>query len=243
MARPWKSVLIDESGEPLLPIPSALVRLSPHPYMALGAPYGGLDPFWLREGVIDRLISANNELRRVFPKYRLAIFDAWRPIQVQSFMFQHAVRKQFRLYGFDLPVERDSPEHKAIEEEVKRFWAVPSSDLLTPPPHSTGGAVDLTLVDLDGNQLDMGGEIDEVSEISEPNYYASKAQLEPQSEFFHWDNRRRVLATIMSSFDFAQHPNEWWHFSFGDQLWAWSKGVKCAIYGQSKPPEIRSMTN
>ncbi|MEO1402022.1 MAG: D-alanyl-D-alanine dipeptidase, partial [Cyanobacteria bacterium J06635_1] len=20
---------------------------------------------------------------------------------------------------------------------------------------------------------------------------------------------------------FGQHPNEWWHFSYGDQLWAW----------------------
>ena len=25
----------------------------------------------------------------------------------------------------------------------------------------------------------------------------------------------------MTKFGFAQHPNEWWHFSYGDQLWAW----------------------
>jgi D-alanyl-D-alanine dipeptidase len=32
---------------------------------------------------------------------------------------------------------------------------------------------------------------------------------------------------------FAQHPNEWWHFSHGDQLWAWRTGQTQAIYGRS----------
>jgi D-alanyl-D-alanine dipeptidase len=31
---------------------------------------------------------------------------------------------------------------------------------------------------------------------------------------------------------FAQHPNEWWHFSHGDQLWAWRLGHPSAHYGR-----------
>jgi D-alanyl-D-alanine dipeptidase len=31
----------------------------------------------------------------------------------------------------------------------------------------------------------------------------------------------RFLAEVMATAGFQQHPNEWWHFSLGDQLWAW----------------------
>ncbi|MFM7652374.1 MAG: D-alanyl-D-alanine dipeptidase, partial [Vulcanococcus sp.] len=31
---------------------------------------------------------------------------------------------------------------------------------------------------------------------------------------------------------FEQHPNEWWHFSYGDQLWAWRAGQDVACYGR-----------
>ena len=34
----------------------------------------------------------------------------------------------------------------------------------------------------------------------------------------------------MTKFGFAQHPNEWWHFSYGDQLWAWKIKSKCPLW-------------
>jgi len=37
---------------------------------------------------------------------------------------------------------------------------------------------------------------------------------------------------IMTKFGFTQHPNEWWHFSYGDQLWAWKNKKENAIYGK-----------
>ena len=36
----------------------------------------------------------------------------------------------------------------------------------------------------------------------------------------------------MTKFGFAQHPNEWWHFSYGDQLWAWKNNKANALYGK-----------
>ena len=36
----------------------------------------------------------------------------------------------------------------------------------------------------------------------------------------------------METAGFAQHPNEWWHFSLGDQLWAWRTGGQTARYGR-----------
>jgi len=39
----------------------------------------------------------------------------------------------------------------------------------------------------------------------------------------------------MASAGFARHPNEWWHFSVGDQLWAWINHAPAARYGRVDP--------
>ena len=41
--------------------------------------------------------------------------------------------------------------------------------------------------------------------------------------------------TIMLAAGFVNYRHEWWHFDFGDQLWAVSTGAECAIYGRAKP--------
>ena len=53
--RPWSPIPIKECGECLQPLPGELLRMEPHPYMALGAPYGPSgQPFQLRQGVVRR---------------------------------------------------------------------------------------------------------------------------------------------------------------------------------------------
>jgi D-alanyl-D-alanine dipeptidase len=37
---------------------------------------------------------------------------------------------------------------------------------------------------------------------------------------------------VMGEAGFAQHPGEWWHFSWGDQLWAWRTQQPGAVYGR-----------
>jgi D-alanyl-D-alanine dipeptidase len=60
---------------------------------------------------------------------------------------------------------------------------------------------------------------------------ARELGLRQQAALFH--QRRSLLAAVMQQAGFAQHPNEWWHFSYGDQLWAWRTGGQQAIYGRS----------
>jgi D-alanyl-D-alanine dipeptidase len=229
--RPWSPIPIREGGEPLLDLPRELLRLEPHPYAALGAPYGaGASPFRLRRGVIERLLQAQEALVRQEPRWRLAIFDAWRPLEVQRFMVRHAIREECRQQGID--PDLPSPVREAVERQVGRFWAPPSADPATPPPHSTGAAVDLTLADDDGRPLEMGGAIDAIGPVSEPDHHAAAAAADPGCPAARWHQRRRLLAEVMASAGFARHPNEWWHFSHGDQLWAWLRGEERAIYGR-----------
>jgi D-alanyl-D-alanine dipeptidase len=233
--RPWSPIPIQDCGEPLLPLPSDLLRLEPHPYVSAGAPYGAEScPFCLRQGVIERLLQAQRLLQERNPGCRLAIFDAWRPLAVQRFMVAYAIAEECKRLGVDphLP----SAELEAVEHEVGRFWAPPSDDPATPPPHSTGAAVDLTLAGSDGATLDLGSPIDAIGAVSEPDHFAVVAReacdSEQRNQAILFQQRRDLLASVMLEAGFAQHPNEWWHFSRGDQLWAWRRGDHQAIYGR-----------
>lgn len=229
--RPWNGVPIEGVNEPLVELPAELLRIEPHPYQALGAPYGlGGSPFRLRRGVLERLLRAQDRLRGEEPDLRLAIFDAWRPVAVQAFMVEHAILTTCRERGVD-PTASGS-DRRAIEAEVARFWAPPSLDPSSPPPHSTGAAVDLTLARTDGEPLAMGSPIDAIGPVSEPDHYGAAAAADPDGEPALWHRRRQLLDRAMAAAGFRRHPNEWWHFSHGDQLWAWLAGADAAPYGR-----------
>ena len=232
--RPWSPIPIEECGEPLQDLPREFLRMEPHPYMALGAPYGASgNPFQLRQGVVQRLLKAQQRLSDHDPSLRLSIFDAWRPIAVQAFMVEHSIADLCRERGVEL---MSGDAFDRVVADVGRFWAAPSRDPATPPPHSTGAAVDLTLSSREGILLEMGGEIDAIGAISEPEHYAG--QEDPAARC--WHQRRQLLADVMDASGFAQHPNEWWHYSFGDQLWAWRKGAAVAVYAEAANSALTS---
>ena len=230
--KPWINLKINECNEHLTPIPESIFRLTPHPYMSLGAPYLiGSDPWVLRQSVLKRLIQAQKYLSMVDPQIKLALFDAWRPVSVQKFMFDYTIRKLCSSRGIDTHNLSKNVDMNEVIEEVGRFWAKPTSNPLTPPPHSTGAAIDLTLADMNGKPLDLGGEIDSIGVESTPDFYKKDYSSVPRSkhQIFHY--RRSLLLSVMEHAGFVQHPNEWWHFSYGDQLWSWLSNKGSAIYG------------
>ena len=87
----------------------------------------------------------------------------------------------------------------------------PSPDPRTPPPHATGGTVDLTL-SFEGSPLALGTDFDEFT------VDAFTAALEgvpgPARDL------RRVLYRTMAAQGFVVLAREWWHFEYGTRLWA-----------------------
>jgi len=224
--RPYHQVPIVECGEPLVEIPLKLFAVeSPHPYKKLGAPYGEHSPYFLRRCVVDSLIEAQNYLHLLRPNWLIQIFDAYRPVAVQQFMVNYTFAQALSMQGLT-ESELSQTQCQAIWQEVYKIWAEPSLDEKTPPPHSTGAAVDLTLVDDTGKTVNMGSEIDELSERSHPNYFAH--HFDPNAQQYH--SNRQLLCTIMENSGFKRHPGEWWHFSVGDQMWAW-------LNNQAKPDD------
>lgn len=218
--KPYKLIPIQDCREPLVEIPPQIPRETPHPYLKLAAPYGDRSPYWLRQGVLEKLLLAQAKLDQIQPDWNIQIFDAYRPIAVQQYMVNYTFEQM--LQAENLSASLLSPDqHQALLQEVYRFWAEPSLDPKTPPPHSTGAALDVTLVDQAGLPVKMGSPIDEMSPRSYPDHYVMlESASEPASaQTFH--QNRLLLRQAMTSAGFEQHPQEWWHFSWGDQLWAW----------------------
>ncbi len=217
--KPYHKILIQECGEPLVPIPLELFAVeSPHPYEKLGADYEGRSPYYLREGVLDALIQAQKRLEQKHPGWRIQIFDAYRPLAVQQFMVNYTFADLIRQRGLKAE-ELSSQEKNKLWQKIYQLWAVPSHDPATPPPHSTGAAVDVTLVDENGEVVDMGSPIDELSGRSHPQHYANST--DPKEQQYHLN--RELLLEIMKESGFGRHLVEWWHFSLGDQMWAWQQ--------------------
>ncbi|MDL2295381.1 D-alanyl-D-alanine carboxypeptidase family protein [Lachnospiraceae bacterium OttesenSCG-928-E19] len=97
-------------------------------------------------------------------------------------------------------------------------------------PHQTGGAVDLTIVGPDEQQLDMGTPFSDHSIYSTTKYNDISDVAK---------SNRRMLLDAMESSGFVNYPREWWHYSYGDRAWVAYRRKKCAIFGKTKCPEYK----
>ena len=215
--RPYHQIPIEDCGEPLIAIPIDNFALElPHPYVSLGAEYGDKSPYCLRQGVVKALLAAQFLLEKRYPRWKIKVYDAYRPVGVQQFMVNYTYNSLLKSHNLQEQC-LSSQQRQDFWNQVYQLWAAPSLDKTMPPPHSTGAAVDVTIIDADGNSLDMGGDIDELSERSHPDYYISDRDGDNQQYQFN----RQLLNRVMTNAGFCRHPREWWHFSFGDQMWAW----------------------
>lgn len=90
--------------------------------------------------------------------------------------------------------------------------------------HQTGGAVDLTICEADGTALDMGTRY---LEHNEKTQTACKEINEEQRR------NRHLLLQVMREAGFVNYPGEWWHFCYGDKMWAAYLRKPYAIYGDA----------
>ena len=81
--------------------------------------------------------------------------------------------------------------------------------------HSYGMAIDVTLVDAAGRELDMGSGFDQMDELSHPEFEAELlAQGRLRTE--HLVHRGWLRAALREA-GFQGITTEWWHFDFGDR--------------------------
>jgi zinc D-Ala-D-Ala dipeptidase len=187
---------------------------------------GAIDALWVRQGVAARLAMVDQRLRA--QGLRLHLFDAWRPRAVQAFFHDVWLPAELRARRPDLAGD-------ALRAEVARYWAAPTVDAAFPAPHATGGAVDLTITFLDGEPLWMGSLLDDASALAATDRFEADGAEWSFSDEEARANRR-LLYWLMIEAGFVNLPDEWWHFSFGDRLWAAMAPGRAPLYGLAEPP-------
>jgi D-alanyl-D-alanine dipeptidase len=142
----------------------------------------------LRVGLAQRLGGA----QRILPAgYGVAIFDAWRPLALQHELYTA------------LGQSDDGSPSGAV--------APPSTDPATPPPHLTGGAVDLTLT-WSGIPLALGTPFDDFGEHAPAAAFESHpGPVRTLRRLLYWTLRAQGLIVL---------AEEWWHFEYGTRLWS-----------------------
>ncbi|MCW2785169.1 MAG: dipeptidase [Marmoricola sp.] len=100
-------------------------------------------------------------------------------------------------------------------------------------PHVAGAAVDLTLVDACGDDLDLGTAIDATPEQSAGRCYFAATDLTPDARA-----NRDLLAEVLEAAGLVNYPTEWWHWSYGDRYWALVSGADAALYGPVDRPVV-----
>lgn len=221
----WQGVSIAECGEGLVMLDAARVAfVDPHPYIAAGAPYpDDVSPFMLRAGAADRVYRALDLLQQKHPGYGFLIFDGLRPLAVQRYMVDLTLADFAQRAGKDAAHLSDE-DRARLMDEVLVFWSVPSDDPARPPLHSTGGAIDLTIIDARGAPLDMGTVFDHFGPEAATHYFAGK------DDTVHAN--RMLLCDVMFAAGFTNYAQEWWHFDYGTPRWAFQTKAAEAIYGR-----------
>ena len=150
--------------------------------------YSPYDCAWLHIDAAAALERAVAWLAQRKPGHTLLVLDALRPQRVQEQLWAALEGTELRMYLAD-------PARGSI--------------------HSFGMALDLTIVDAAGNELDMGSGFDELSERSHPALEArmlEAGEIQP-----HHVENRALLREAGFQAGFVGINSEWWHFDCGNR--------------------------
>ena len=182
-----------------------------------------LDKIYVRESVLEHLEMASNYLPDdIF----LKVLDGYREYSFQEYLFNRY--KEDIIKEFNLEEKDEEEKNKTISQYV----SYPEKDSSLAPAHITGGAVDVTLSDKDGKELDMGVEFDAFSDKASTDYYENNFIDEAVKR------NRRILFNAMTLAGFTSLPTEIWHYDLGDKNWAFYREKQVVYGGVFKKDEL-----
>ncbi len=141
--------------------------------------YTTLSKAYLHPIAMRSLVAAQTELTRLHPGYRLKIYDAARPMSAQKRMYD---------------VVKGTSKARYVSNPRNGGGL-----------HNYGMAVDITIVDDNGIELDMGTKVDHLGPEA---HITNEQRLSKQQQA-----NRRLLRQVMTHGGFTPLKSEWWHFN------------------------------
>lgn len=199
------AIPVQECHEPLVDLKDLNFQAS----LARASFYDGYTK--VRQSVANKLLEAQRSL----PRGMTFLFsEGHRPISLQQTMYKE--------YCEHLAQVNPAWDEDTVKREATKYIASPQDV----PPHSTGGAIDITLIDENGNELDMGSILDEAPDKNENRNFTQAENISTQAKA-----NRKILIDALVHVGFVNYPAEWWHWSYGDKYWAYHSGNPHSIYG------------
>lgn len=173
---------------------------------------------YLRKSVYDKLKSIE------LPEgYYLKIMSAYRSLDEQKKRWESKCSELRKQYP-DISEEELTIKAKALCADPRAGFG----------GHQTGGAVDITLCDKHGKDYDMGTQYRSTSAKNRTD----NNEISPEQA-----NNRKILFDTLQQLDFANYPIEWWHYSYGDRLWAAYNNKNQCMYGMPGDAEFVNTAN
>lgn len=149
--------------------------------------YGDLERAYLQPMAAQKLLKAQQALKKINPNYHLLVYDGARPRSVSVIFWN---RMSY------LPPNRRED-----------FVANPKKGSI----HNFGCAVDLTIADQKGKPLDMGTIFDFIGVEAEPR---REAQMLKEGKLTQKQvENRRLLRKVMIQSGYTSIETEWWHYN------------------------------
>jgi len=187
-AQDWDAILAERGFVDVTTLDTAirvhLAYATPDNFMGKQV-YFGLTKAWLHPDAARKLAKAQQNLRRERPGYGLLVYDAARPIDVQRYMYD-------LVKGTDKTYYVANPDKKGGR-------------------HNYGMAVDLTVIDRNGNPLPMGTPFDHLG--MEANTDKEEALVKSGKITKAERDNRLLLRRVMQQAGFTTVTSEWWHFN------------------------------
>ncbi len=203
----WDTVTIHENNE-------RLIEVYENKRLKLGKGIKSYQPlFFLRESVAERLYNVPNFLSNEF---NLVLIEGFRTLESQQQEWDAEFRK----------IKEDN-QGLGVDEIEKRVRLI----IAKPSPlanHHCGGALDVALEYKDGTRVDMGTTY--ISQSRDPRDKQKFPMLSPHIT----DEQivlRGILCEAMERAGFVWYPGEWWHYCYGDRMWAVYTHRTSCFYG------------
>lgn len=207
------SIPIHESHEPLVDLrEQSLILFGPSPEIPNNSDYTKL-----RESVYRKLIEAQKTLPSGL---QFCVYEGYRSLKLQHKLFDDRYSQ--------LKQEHPNWDYEQLFHETTKLVS-PVTNLdgsRNIPPHSTGAAVDIYLVDTNKKIVDMGIKVSDWMQDRDGSI--SKTDSSKISEVAR--QNREIMSSALTKVGFVNYAGEYWHWSYGDRYWAYHVGAKKALF-------------
>lgn len=207
------AVAIKENADPMIDLNEQdEIKVGPSPEIPNNTDYTKM-----RKTVYEKLVQAQTLLPEgLF----FCLYEGYRSLTLQQTLFENRYNE----------VQSKHPswtKDEIFDETIKMVSPVINKDKSkNVPPHSTGAAVDVYLIDENGDAIDMGIHPKDWKEDTDDTLSITDSQVISDEA----KRNRKIMSDVLTQVGFVNYPTEFWHWSYGDRYWAYFQKRAHAIY-------------